>query len=56
MNSYYAQWDHSELMSMHGIEEVREADLCHEVDTDLISREPSYLSMDSLGLSWKDFM
>ena len=56
MNSYWAQFSHDEILSMHGIE-IKEVDtdLSHEeVDTDL---KPHYCGncMKCLGMSWRDF-
>lgn len=34
--AYWAQWSHSEIMSMHGVE----LDECHDVDHDFDGDEP----------------
>ena len=62
---YWIQWNHTELMSMQGVEldeidtNLKQnecvTDLCHDDDL----QEAGCCSggcMDCLGLSWKDFM
>lgn len=57
MNTYYVQWDFEELMSMHGIEYSPHDNHTEHDDyeRDKCSEEV-HISMDSLGLYWKDFM
>lgn len=57
MHAYWAQWSHEEIQSMHGIED-NDTDLCHfETDTELCQdEEEDYLTLEMLGMSWKDFM
>ncbi len=56
MHAYWAQWSHEELASMQGIEED-DADLCQEEDdSDLVQEDEDYLTLEMLGMSWRDFV
>ena len=62
MSAYWDQWSHAELMSMQGVEidedlDHDDIDLCldkHDIDSR--RNEEHEISLDSLGLSWRDFM
>lgn len=55
---YWAQWSHTELMSMQGVE----IEDCHRDDNDYHDEEEAPEEhccsgcMKCLGLSWRDFM
>ncbi len=56
--AYWSQWNHADIMSMHGME-LNEPDMsvCQdEYDIELCQEEEEGLSMKSLGLSWRDFL
>lgn len=45
MTAYWAQWDHTEILSLHGVEpcDEEDTDLAHdECDTDLDEEEEVY--------------
>jgi hypothetical protein len=58
--AYWSQWDHEEIMSMQGIElsDYHEENTDHNNDRE--AEEDKCFSssdcMETLGLSWKDFM
>lgn len=56
--TYWNQWTHAELMSMHGLElEDIDTDLCPDGLEKLTSCCVNGCNcMDCLGLSWRDFM
>lgn len=60
-NAYWSQWSREELDSMHGIEpsdyrddELDPSDYMDDEDHDDEHDEP--LTLESLGMSWRDFM
>lgn len=61
-SSYWSQWSSEEIDSMHGIEpedcrdeeELDPSDYMDEQEDDEEYDEP--VSMESLGMSWRDFM
>jgi hypothetical protein len=54
MKSYWSQWNHDEVLSMHGIE--KDTNMYHdEVDTE-VTQDSCSDCMECFGLSWRDFM
>lgn len=63
MNNYWAQWSIEEIESMKGLEqyyrELEEVDANldqNEVDVSLDQDQGEQLSLETLGMSWRDFM
>lgn len=63
MNNYWAQWSREEIDSMKGLEqyyrEIEEVDANldqYEVDVSLDQDQGEQLSLETLGMSWRDFM
>ena len=58
MSAYWAQYSHQEIMSMYGVEdEYLDDELDYDYDSEDVDDDDScYASMDSLGLSERDFM
>ncbi len=57
--TYWSQWSCAEIMSMYGVElldEEVDTDLEHEEDDTNVEKHWYGDCMDSLGLSWRDFM
>ncbi len=58
--TYWNQWVHSELMSMHGVElDDFYADDLHDMHDQREQEEEEHccsFCMDCLGLSWRDFI
>lgn len=58
--AYWSQWDHTEVMSMHGVElDDPHTDTCQEeVEADLRKNQCDCLNcIDCCGFSfWRDFM
>lgn len=65
MSAYWSQWSSEELDSMHGIEpedyrndeeDIDPSDYMDEEECDEDEEYGEPVSMDSLGMSWSDFM
>lgn len=59
MTTYWNQWNRSELMSMHGIDQDAYHNDNHNDnhnDRQSDNENEADLSLESLGMSWRDFM
>jgi hypothetical protein len=56
--TYWGQWNHGQLMSIHGIEieKHHDTDLCHDEDDTIIHQHCCSNCIHCLDLSWRDFM
>lgn len=62
VNNYWNQWNYNEIMSFHGVEpcfanedEIDPSDYEEEQEEE-DDRYTCRLSMENLGMSWRDFM
>jgi hypothetical protein len=56
MSTYWNQWSHAEVMSMHGLElDEIGIDLCQDEEETEVTDNCLGISLDSLGMSWRDF-
>lgn len=62
-NTYWDQWSHAEIMSLHGVELDEDVDVDEDPDVDVDDMIEEEMQqhyccgcMDCLGLSWRDFL